>query len=240
MRVEANCAEGRPEGWHKTFEASDPEVLAVIALSTALRAGPVGESTPRIGQTILGYSRRVVAAIRDQEDYEAFEDAQKEAKRAALAPLKAELAKAKRGSDAAKQMELAKEIGECRADRLSSLFRRNHPTASRHQWARFASQHSLERKAYKVLRARQMEDEVVMAAVGGALAKALAEGAPKWFEVTRSGDGPVSAQSNCLLLTEHATEAMKDADLRAEVARPAMKPMICPPRPWVYREKEAA
>ena len=38
----------------------------------------------------------------------------------------------------------------------------------------------------------------------------------------------------CIRLTEYALERLADGDVRAEVARPMMMPMLIPPNPWRY------
>lgn len=41
-----------------------------------------------------------------------------------------------------------------------------------------------------------------------------------------------------MLLTPQAVERMADTNVRAEVARPMMMPMIVRPNPWRYAEDE--
>lgn len=115
-------------------------------------------------------------------------------------------------------------------------FRSAFPSADRRAWTRFAA---------KIEGARSKPwDEDTRLAVGSALSTALATGSPDWFELAQHGDGPPGRNPMCVLLTPRAVEKMADADVRAEVARPLMLPMIVKPNPWRYAPpaplKEAA
>lgn len=114
-------------------------------------------------------------------------------------------------------------------DALLRRFQAAFPSANRRAWSRFAAKVSGARSA------KWSED--VRFAVGGALATALSNGAPDWFEVAPHGDGPAHRNPLCVLLTPAAVERMADVDVRAEVARPLLLPMIVPPNPWRYAPK---
>jgi hypothetical protein len=69
--------------------------------------------------------------------------------------------------------------------------------------------------------------------IGGAVLKCLLDALPTWFsqstKTTRDG-----RSEGILVLSESASEFLHDRAIRAEVARPLLFPMICPPIPWAY------
>jgi hypothetical protein len=129
----------------------------------------------------------------------------------------AETTKAAKGDDKGARMALA---------RWRKLF----PDGSRRAWTRFASRLDGARSA--------RWDDATRASVGGVLAHAVAEGAPKWFELARLGDDPREAfRPMCLALTDYAVERMADVEARSEVSRPLMLPMLIPPSPWRWVQR---
>lgn len=92
-QIEARLDEAAQAGrqaspWHAPALGFAAEVLAFVSASTALRAGPVGQS--RLGITVPGFSRRVAGVLRDQADHDRWVAEQKsetedEAGRRALA-----------------------------------------------------------------------------------------------------------------------------------------------------------
>lgn len=109
-------------------------------------------------------------------------------------------------------------------------FRRLFPAGDRRAWTRFAS---------RVEGARTAAWPAVMRMqMGAELAHNLATGAPEWFEVAQAGTGPLTHRPLCLLLTSSAVEKLAEAEVRAEVARPLLLPMIIPPNPWRYVAKK--
>lgn len=194
--IEARGSAGRPPGWHGPFLAFPADVLALVAVTSAVRSPAM--TSGRVGQPVTGFSRWIAATLRDQADHDRFVEAQR-------AEAKAD-----------------KENG----GELLRRFLAAHPDADRRAWSRFAA---------KVEGARsQAWGDDIRTDVGAALAKALVEGAPDWFELGRVGDLPEHRNPMCILLTEKAVEKMADVDVRVEVARPLMLPMICPPNPWRY------
>lgn len=98
---------GAPPPWHAPILAFDPDVLAVSAVATALRA-PL-EADRRVGMTIPRYSRAVCTVLRDQAEYDAWAAAQKQAAR----------------------------DGDERAGWLLRQWHRQHPDGSRRAWRAF-------------------------------------------------------------------------------------------------------
>lgn len=192
---------GKPRPWQDALLLFEPEVVAFIAVATALRSAPLAQS--RVGQTVVQFSKRVCSTLRDQADHDRW---LRETRRAAEE--------------------------DPRARALLNRWKRLHPQGDRRAWTRFASRLEGARSAKWSMAAR--------AEVGGMLACALAEGAPRWFEVARIGEDPREAwRPLCIALTDHAVERMADVEARAEVSRPLMLPMIIPPNPWRYVERPA-
>lgn len=190
---------GKPRPWQDALLLFDPDVVAFIAVATALRSSPLAQS--RVGQTVLHFSKRVCAALRDQADHDRW---LRETRKA------------------------AEEDPQARA--LLGRWKRLHPQADRRAWTRFAGRLEGARSA--------RWSEPARVEVGGMLAQALAEGAPRWFEVARIGEDPREEwRPVCVALTDHAVERMADVEARAEVSRPLMLPMIIPPNPWRYAER---
>lgn len=69
--------DGRPEGWHAPLLLFSPDVLAVIAVATALRATPL--AGVRLGKTVPVFSRQVCNVLRDQADHDRWVGAQRKA-----------------------------------------------------------------------------------------------------------------------------------------------------------------
>lgn len=113
---------------------------------------------------------------------------------------------------------------------LVRLFDLANPAPNAKSWGRF-------RKRMQLARTEQWDAfERVKSAIGGFLAWSLAEGAPEWFVLEKRGQGVL--KPTCLMLTPHAMEVMRDAQVRAETRRPLMLPMLVPPNPWTWAQKE--
>jgi DNA-directed RNA polymerase len=192
-------SKGAPPGWHQALLLFEPDVIAFIAVATALRSAPMAQS--RVGQTLVQFAKRVCSTLRDQADHDRW---MRETRKA------------------------AEDDPQARA--LLGRWKRLHPQADRRAWTRFAGRLEGARSA--------RWSEAIRVEVGAMLAQALAEGAPRWFEVARVGEDPREEwRPVCIALTDHAVERMADVETRAEVARPLMLPMIIPPNPWRYVER---
>ncbi|WP_458098571.1 hypothetical protein [Roseomonas sp. WA12] len=220
----------RPPDWLNVFQSFGADVLAVVAVCTALRAGILTASV--VGTTCTVFNKRVGVVLRDQADHDRFVAEQEAAQRKAVAPLRKAAKVAAAQQDAELVRELSKVLSETHADQLLKDWRRRHPEANRRAWGRFAA---------RITGARSTKwSEDLVSSIGGALGDALVTGAPEWFGKDQVGDGLPTHRPMCITLTPKAVEAMADASARAEIARPMLRPMIIPPLPWQYREKEAA
>lgn len=101
-----------PAPWHAPLALFDPEVLAVVAIATAMNASPSAAS-PRDGMSISAFSRAVAAALRDQSDHDRWLEDQR---------------KASKAND---------EDGRA-AKALLRRWERQNPRTNRRAWARFA------------------------------------------------------------------------------------------------------
>ncbi|MFK4044703.1 hypothetical protein ACI2KH_07075 [Roseomonas mucosa] len=203
-----SSTERRSPAWNRllNFEA---EVLAVVAVSAALRAGPVGEE--QFGQTLPWYGKRVSAALRDQSDHDAW-------------------IAAGTGKNATKE----------RAD-LVRMFQRANPEPDRRAWTRLCKRLEIERSIpwHASPEATTQVGEVLASALVAAAPHGptkAGEPLPWWFQLGQAGPGPAHLRPQCLLLTDYAVEQMEDSNTRAELARPAMLPMLIPPVPWAYAQ----
>lgn len=200
--------------WKFAFLLSPPDVLSAVGIITALRTS----TTPggRVGVSVMQYSRWVASVLKDQHDHDFW-----------VADLEAKQRAAVRDAKAA-----GKAPNEVREDALVRRFRKQFPDGDRKGWAKFAGK-------MEIARSSKWSGEMTTQ-VGACLAQCLADGAPEWFEVIRSGVGHAHLWPLCLCLTPRAVERMADMDVRAEVARPMLLPMIIPPIPWKYEEKDLA
>lgn len=66
----ATIVKGGVVEWHAPLSLFPADVLAFIAVSSALRAGPVEQS--RVGTTLPAYAMRVCNVLRDQADHDRF------------------------------------------------------------------------------------------------------------------------------------------------------------------------
>lgn len=201
---EAGRVVGKPPPWGPVLLAFDPEVLAVITVSVAMRYGPSVIAARHL--TIPRFSNLVCSALRDQLDHDAFVSEQ------------AAAAKAQgRGNHPEP------------ADKLLRRFRRMNPSANGRAWRRFAE---------RIERSKAEEwPEAMCFQIGAVLADSLAAAVPKWFTLEQAGDGPKNRRPMCLTMTPWALDRMTDCEVRAEVARPLLLPMLCPPNDWRYAEK---
>lgn len=108
-----------------------------------------------------------------------------------------------------------------------AAFKRRYPAADRKTWARWRKKIELARE--------ERWDRPTSVALGAALISALVEAAPGRFEVAqRAVEG--GRKQSYLRLSEETMGLMNDIEVRAEVARPQLMPMIIPPIPWQYEE----
>jgi DNA-directed RNA polymerase len=223
---------GKPAGWQNAFIAFDPDVLAVIAIGPALRVWSIHKS--RVGVPLTAYGRAVSSALRDQADYDRFVLQQVQAQSEATRPVKKQIRKAEEAGKKDDVRALSKVLSEIREDAMLRSFKRMNPKADRRAWSRFAAR-------IEGARSKQWDD-ATRTQVGARLAACLVEGAPKWFELLRHGEGPEHRRPICLCLTAHALEQLEDIETRTELAHPQCLPMLVPPNPWRYAEtqKEAA
>ncbi len=119
--------------------------------------------------------------------------------------------------------EAARSQVEGHKDRLYALQKR-YPTLDRRVWRKWAAK--LE------LAALAEWDEKQAIVLGSALLRLLCDVAPDKF-VIEERKTAVGVQY-VLGVTEQVREVMNDVTQRAEVARPLLMPMICPPNPWQY------
>lgn len=204
---------GKPSPWAGPVLTFEADVLAVVAVSTALQSVPLHGG--RLGQTTAAFSKRIGRALRDQADHDAFVDRETAERAAAV--------KAARDQGATPET-----LQSLREGSLLRLLRRLHPQTDRKDWGRFV-------KRIELARSEPWSD-TLRTHVGGVLLRALADGAPRWFEVAQFGPGPAARAPLCLLLTDHAVEQMADVTVRSEVARPMLLPMLIPPNPWRYAQ----
>ncbi|MDB5317092.1 MAG: hypothetical protein JWO24_2936 [Rhodospirillales bacterium] len=113
-------------------------------------------------------------------------------------------------------------------DLLLRRFQKAFPDANRRAWSRFAAK-------VEGARSGKWPDKDCVE-IAAALSQALVRGAPDWFSVERFGLGAAARQPVCVLLTHEAVARLAEFDVRAEVARPLMLPMLIEPNPWQYKE----
>jgi hypothetical protein len=118
----------------------------------------------------------------------------------------------------------AKEAHTPHRDVLAAM-RARYPEVDRKVWRRWRRRVAAERS--------EKWDEAVSVSFGSALLKALCEAAPERFEIAavRLDAG---RKRNILRLSPETTQLMDDIEVRAEVARPMLMPMLIPPIPWRY------
>lgn len=100
---------------------------------------------------------------------------------------------------------------------------RRYPHVNRNVWTRWRR---------KVDAARETWEPAIETALGCHLIALLAEAAPTRFSITHIIQrGKTVAH---LQVTEETLALIDDLATRAEIARPVLMPMICPPIPWRY------
>ncbi len=116
----------------------------------------------------------------------------------------------------------AKEAKDWTHVNLAEAFKKRHPTADSRSWKRFSA---------RLGAARQPWDHHVSMQVGSALIQALLDAAPGHFTLDISNRGGMRTQRR-LRLSEETQRVLRDIEVRAEVARPMLLPMLIPPIPW--------
>lgn len=127
-----------------------------------------------------------------------------------------------KAAETQRNAEAARSKVEGHKDRLKAL-QLTYPNLDRRVWAKWRAKLEL---------ARQGWTEAESIAVGTALVRSLVDVAPDRFLIAeRPCNGGVQY---FLDTTPEVREIMADVRERAEVARPLLMPMICPPIPWRY------
>lgn len=193
----------KPPAWLDRLSTFDSDVLAVVAVASAIWVGDVTNvEMTSYGQTVSAFGRRATSALRAQAEFDEF------------------------------RLVGTRKDAEKAHKELVRLFDIANPSPNAKSWGRFCKRMQLARAE------RWDRDGPTRLAIGGFLAWALSTGAPEWFVVEQRGTGIL--KPSCLMLTPHAMETMRDAQVRAETRRPLMLPMLVPPNPWTWAQKEDA
>lgn len=206
-----NSGGGRPPGWLWPVSIVEPARLAVITVSTCLRAGGhMRAGFSSTGGALTHVALAIADAVKDQVDYETWTDAQ-----AAL-------------NKDAKDYEKDVGVGPMGHHNLLRAFQKQYPAADRRTWKRWETK-------IKAIRTEKWDKAELKVPLGMKLIDSLLAVAGDRFEMATVLVGNNLTQKT-LSITEKCRHEMQDVHARMEVARPRLMPMLIPPIPWRYED----
>lgn len=115
--------------------------------------------------------------------------------------------------------------------KLLKALQHRYPQLDRKVWARW-------RAKIKLVREERM-DYILSVQFGSAVLHAVCEPNTKYVEIAEVGCGAGKRELR-LGATQYTVDLVQDVTAIAEVARPPLRPMLCPPNPWVYEGNKAS